>query len=157
MKTQNPPNKSQPRPPTLHLDHHRAWRQSENAVIIPIVYDFLDPVREAARCNALYIPIASTTPEPLPLSSPVQVSRPVLRTDETMAARERQQTLPAVEENHLALARVAVLVPNQPHPDSVFFVSSRPSFSPAHHLSTAVPLLLLGGIALVVFAWMAFR
>ncbi len=157
MKPQNPPNNSQPRPPTLHLDHHRAWRQSENAVIIPIVYDFLDPVLDAAKCNALNIPIASTASEPAPLPSPVHFSRMVLWTDETMAARETQETLPAVEENQLELTRVPVFVTDQPHPDSVFFASSRPTFSHTHHLSTAVPLLLLAGIAVVLFAWIAFR
>lgn len=157
MKTQNPPNNSQPRPPTLHLDHHRAWRQSENAVIIPIVYDFLDSICDAAQCNALNIPIASATAEPPPLSLPVEFTRPVAWTDETMPGREPQGPLSAIEKSQPELARVPVFVTNQSHPDSVFFAPSRSTFSHAHHLSTAVPLLLLGGIALVLFAWIAFR
>lgn len=166
MKKLNPPRKHQPRPPTLRLDHHQAWRQSENAIIIPIVYDFIDPAREEARRNALIIPIVR--PEPIAAAEPIALFQPASSPPLNLAAsagiadeiapRPARQLKPlTTHEYEPGLAARSTLAVAQAHPDSLFFVPSGSAFSRTHHLSTAVPLLLLCGIALVFFAWMAFR
>lgn len=158
MTKPNPPKKNQPCPPRtlrLRLDNRQAWRQGDSAIIIPIVYDLLDSQRDAAKRDTLIIPIALLTPPPPPPL--IEVLGPATLTDEALPLREEPETQPAALENEPTLAAVPAFATAHPHPDSLFFTPSGSTFSRAHHLSTAVPLLLLGGIALVFFAWMAFR
>lgn len=161
MTEQRPERMTHSRPPTLRLDNQRAWRQSENAVIIPIVYDSTWLTPNPAEAPVV---IASVSPpQPPPPLSPTPVSEipdwpnwpnwpdwPGVDEEEErrLAALKRKADseefqLPVVEADEV---------------DSFFIINPALSFSDhAKHLSTAVPLLLLGGIALVVFAWVAFR
>jgi hypothetical protein len=152
MTKLNPPKKNQPRPPTLHLDIHQAWQQNEDAVIIPIVYDFLDTARNAAKCDCLIIPTSPPISPPISLaaSSPEEILSPM---EEAIPGREFLKSESKTREfQPLSITQVGSV-----GMDSFFLVPSGSALLPAKHLSTAVPLLLLGGIALVLFAWMAFR
>jgi hypothetical protein len=143
MTKLNPPKKHQPRPPTLHLDTHQAWWQNEDAVIIPIIYNFLDSMRNAAKGDSLIIPTAA----------PISLAGSPL--NEILSPNEKAGNEFELPERETGESKSQTIGPPENKP--FFSVYSATRFVPAKHLSTAVPLLLLGGIALVFVAWMAFR
>lgn len=149
-KPNSPPQNSQ-RPltlhlPTLHLDVHQARRQNDQAIIIPIVYYPPESARRIAKPDETIIPVP-------PLASPIA----------PLTVQSAEPTTPPVKEAATAPRALPIAGPiptffaGQPHPDSVYIRPSGAAFQRAHHLSIAVPLLLLAGIAVVVFAWVAFR
>ena len=159
MTKPNSPQKSSPRPPTLHLptlhlptlhlDVHQAWRQNEQAIIIPIVYDPPESARRIAKPDETIIPILAASIGPLPTlpaaGRQVESAMPPFRGVPTAP-----QALPIADP-------IPALFAGRFHPNSVYIMPSGAAFQRAHHLSIAVPLLLLAGIAVVVFAWVAFR
>jgi hypothetical protein len=129
-----------PSPPTLRLDSQGAWRQGEDAILLPIVYDFPDGAR--ANPDATLIPIVSPATPP---SSP------------KVTSQEKQGKNWASPERQAETEDVYTSEPDwtQPAETEFFFADAVPAKS--RSLSNSVPLLLLAAIALVVFAWMAFR
>ncbi|HMV50344.1 MAG TPA: hypothetical protein PLD20_15875 [Blastocatellia bacterium] len=92
--------------------------------------------------HAIIIPIIYDLPAPV--TKPDEIIIPIA------SLRLAPQAPPKAE---LAPALFTIRV----DPNAVYFQPSQSAFKRAHHLSIAVPLLLLAGIAVVVFAWMAFR
>jgi len=149
MTMRRPEAITQPHPPllTLRLDDQHAWRQSGNAIIIPIVYDLLDSTGYAVNRDPLTLPVALGTP------APDDFAGPVVMPDVILPQSEDKEVWPKIEPGFA----VSVLNGAQGYSDSFFFSPSGSAFSQVRRLSTAVLLLLLGGIALVFFAWMVFR
>ncbi len=124
--------RTQPQQPTLWLDSRNAWRQSEDAVIIPISYRNPETDRTENHVETIIIPIS------WPLTTP--------------AVSAGQANDPDDLEGLIAEKN------SQPMFQSFFITAPERSFiGRTRHLSIAVPMLLLGVIALVVFAWMTFR
>lgn len=137
-------------PLTLQSDQQQVWREGEDAIIIPIRYDLLDSAQNVAEHDALITPIISAPSPPVGIigSSPP---------NEILAQRKNEESLLPSSKREAELVLIPAPTSAQPHPDSLFIFPSDSTFNRAHHLSRAVPLLLLGGIALVLFAWLVFR
>ena len=151
-----PKNKAQPRPPTLHVDTRQAWRQSEDAVILPIIYDSSMSARTTGAPDSILIPILPITWPHLPLES--AVSQPPFI--ETLSSEEDRKMKLAVLKQRAELAKTRITRNSTRHTNGVPPVVPAPEITfveKARHLSTAVPLLLLGVVALVLFAWATFR
>ncbi|MEP7339135.1 MAG: hypothetical protein ABI977_15470 [Acidobacteriota bacterium] len=180
MTLQRPNNMARPFPPTLHLDNQRAWRQGEDAVFLPIVYD--QPVIKPAKPDAIIIQVTLTLQE-ISLNDPMVDRREesALVNSETelsvsgmfqeTAATHDSFTPPSAEalsgeekrKNLALLMRKAETgdfrAPNQTRKDhskvDLSFSDAAPPKS--KRLSKSVPLLLLSVLALVFFTWIAFR
>ncbi len=92
--------------------------------------------------HAIIIPIIYDLPSPA--TKPDEFIIPIVPLSLTPQVMPKAEPAPT-----LFVARV--------NPNVAYFPPSNSAFNRAHHLSIAVPLLLLAGIAVVVFAWMAFR
>lgn len=141
----------QSRPPTLRLDGSHARRQSENAVILPIVYELPEPNRGSFNPDSVIVPITwplrrFVTTSIIPLEFPDRGSdrkkKLALLKRKVESARERaaQKAAQAKQRAETAQAKTE----NKP--------TDKAESSP-----TAVPLLLLSAIVLVVLAWACFR
>jgi len=129
-----------PSPPTLHLDTQGAWRQGEDAILLPIIYD--PPHVARANSDATIIPIVLPAAQP---SAPEAIGR-----------KETEMNSPSPE----GQAESEDFYPSgpnwtQPAEIDFFFADATPAKSKS--LSNSVPLLLLAAIALAIFAWIAFR
>lgn len=132
MANKAPKNRTQPQSPTLWLDSSNAWRQNDDAIIIPISYYDPEPVHTRKRAETTIIQMN------LPTSLPGSNAGDAPDLDDLEGL--------FLEKN------------SQPVFQSFFLTATEKSFiRKTGHLSVAVPMLLLGVIALVVFAWMAFR
>jgi hypothetical protein len=156
---QRPNNLARPFPPTLHLDNQRAWRQGEDAVLLPIVYDH-PGIKPANRDQQEETAMVSC-------ETGLSVSQAF---QETAAAHDPFITPPAEllswEEKRKNLALLMkkaetgdFRAPNQTRKDhskvDLSFSDAAPPKS--KQLSKSVPLLLLSVLALVFFTWIAFR
>ena len=126
--------------PTLRLDIQRAWRQSEDAILLPIVYDL--PGINPANPDAMIVQIAAPS---LP-AAPAEV----------LNLEEKRRNLALLKKR---AETGDFRAPKNRYKDQAEIDPSFASTEPKKfkHLSKSVPLLLLGVIALVLFAWMAFR
>ncbi|MDQ3009498.1 MAG: hypothetical protein M3X11_02160 [Acidobacteriota bacterium] len=124
-------------PQTLHLDNQRAWRQGEDAVFLPIVYDL---------------------PE-YTLRHPETVIVQAIATDlpaDFLGREEKRRNFASLKRKadtgdfHLPQATQQ----NQPEIDPIF---DNPGPPKSKRLFKSVLTLLLSVIALVFFAWIAFR
>jgi len=119
--------------PTLWLDNRNAWRQSEDAIIIPISYRSLEFDQ-----NETATEIAQPVTQPIAALSEVSDLDNLPDPDSLEGLFTKEEEPPAFQSFFLHV------------PERSFIHRTR-------HLSVAVPMLLLGVIALVVFAWMTFR
>jgi hypothetical protein len=161
----------QSHPPTLRVDSLHARRQSADAIILPIVYELVEPNRNGFNPDSVIVPISwplrrvvTTTiiqieiPGPLEFAGrPLEIpgkdtdrkKRLALLKQKVESARERAAKAKALrasqadKQNDVISAQPAA-TENKP--------TGRAGCSP-----TAVPLLLLSAIMLVVFAWACFR
>lgn len=140
MTTQRPNILAPPSPPTLHLDTQGAWRQGEDAVLLPIVYDLPDVAR--ANPDAAIIPIVLSAAQP---SVP-----------EIIGQKEKEMNL-ASSERRAETEDFYTSEPDWTQPAEADFFFADAGRAKSRYLSNSVPLLLLAAIALAVFAWMAFR
>ena len=140
MTTQRPNKKAPPSPPTLHLDTQGAWRQGEDAILLPIVYDPPDVPR--ANPDGAIIPIVLPAMQP---SAP-----------EVISQKEKEMNLTSPEREAEA-EDFYTSKPDWAQPAEADFFFADAGREKSRYLSNSVPLLLLAAIALVVFAWIAFR
>lgn len=153
MAMRKPEEMTQPHPPPLtrRLDQQQVWREGEGAIIIPILYDLLDSTPNVAEHEVLIAPIIS------PPSPPVDLAVSSSPPNEIVPQQKKEESPLPSSRREAELITPPALTSVQPHPDSQFIFPSDSTFSRTHRLSTAVPLLLLGGVALVLLAWFAFR
>lgn len=174
-------NMAPPFPPTLHLDNQHAWRQGEDAVFLPIVYDH--PVIKPAKPDAIIVQVTSTVQE-ISLNDPMvdqQEETAIVSCETEISISEAFQetaaahdpfTPPSAEllsweekRKNLALLmkkaetgdfRAPGQAANKAQTDvDLSFNHADPPKSKC--LSKSVPLLLLSVLALVFFTWIAFR
>ena len=129
-----------PSPPTLHLDTQGAWRQGEDAVLLPIVYDL--PAAAPANPDATIIPTVLPAPQP--------------STPEVISQKENGMSWTSPEKQ-AETEDFYVPEPDWAQPGDADFFFEDAGTAKSRYLSKSVPLLLLAAIALVIFAWMAFR
>ncbi|MEO6724693.1 MAG: hypothetical protein ABIP14_05275 [Blastocatellia bacterium] len=124
-------------PQTLHLDSQRAWRQGEDAIFLPIVYDFHEH-------NLRY-----------PETMIVQAIATDLPAD-FLGREEKRKNFASLKRKaetgdfHIPQANRQ----NQPEIDPIF---DNPDPPKSKRLFKSVLTLLLSVIALVFFAWIVFR
>ncbi|MGH9803002.1 MAG: hypothetical protein ACRD82_21765 [Blastocatellia bacterium] len=141
------------RPQTLRVDSLRAWRQSNDAVILPIVYELVE-TGGGFNSDSAIVPInwplrrfaTSIIPLEIPGQKTDRKQKLALLKKKLESARERAAKRAAIQA--AKQANIASTKPAEPE--------NQPTTS-IRHLPTAVPLLLLCVIALVVFAWICFR
>lgn len=137
--------------PTLRLDTARAWRQGRDAVFLPIVYDLLNP--DPASAETPLIPLVEChAPPALPVETQPGAT-------ETLSREEKQKNLALLKRR---AETVNLRSPRKNRKSSVEPAQVDPSFNAAappeaKHLSRSVPLLLICVLAMVFFAWLAFR
>lgn len=161
MKPRKPKTGFQLRPPTLRVDSQRAWRQSENAVILPIVYELAEADGRRLQPDSAIVSIAW----PLKLPSrrydtsiiPVEIPN-----DEEDRKKKLALLKKKVESAKERVLKKRKLRRNDDQPDVVSDASETTGAKPnpisrTPYFATAVQLLLLSVIALVVFAWVCFR
>lgn len=125
-------NRAQPQSQTLWLDGSNAWRQNDDAIIIPISYLDPEPVNKRKTAETAIIPMI------MPTSLPGSNADLASDSDDLEGLFAERNSQPVFH--------------------SFFLTAPEKSFiRKTGHLSVAVPMLLLGVIALVVFAWMTFR
>ena len=133
--TRRPKTEAQPLPPTLRLDSQRAWRQGEDAVFLPIVYDLTSAAHRDTTITSLDQPSPSL---------------------EVLSPEEKRKNLASLKR------KAETRDFRAPKQDRKNWVEVDLTFADAEpmkskHLSISVSLLLFGVLALVFFAWMAFR
>lgn len=156
------------RPPTLRVDSERAWRQGEDAVILPIIYEPAEP--KGRRLQPDSDIVAITWPMKLPSS---RRDTSIISLDILNNEQDRKKKLSLLKNKvESAKARVVNRRKIQDNDNSVAAKKGQPnphsnqakaaganlnSSGKAQYFSIAVPLLLFGVIALVVVAWLCFR
>lgn len=153
MAHQKPTNIHYSRLPSLRVDSVRAQHQSQDAVILPIEYENAEPNYSTLNFDTLIIPI----------NWPINQWTAVLNSLEILdheSDRKRKLALlkAKVESARKRSAKTRSLPKDRQIESSA--VGSNQDGKPAQSarsLKTAVPLLLLGVIMLVVFAWTCFR
>lgn len=169
MMTQwKPKSRFQPNTPTLRVDSQQAWRQSEDAVILPIVYELAEPNGHRSQPDSAILPI--TWPMKLPTSRRHNTS--IISLEVLNNEQDRKQKLALLKDKvESAKARVLKRGKLLGKKDSPETEANSPNANPPHstasgaktspskprYFSTAVQLLLLSVIALIVFAWVCFR
>lgn len=159
--TQHQPINFRPDPPTLRVDSLHARRQSQDAVILPIVYEFAKPNCGGFNSDSIIIPInwplnrslrqftTSIIPLEIPGNDSDRKKKLALLKKKVESARERAVKARTIQTDKQT-------DDNSAKPDRIAKTESKPvgktGCSP-----TAVPLLLLSAILLVVFAWTCFR
>ncbi|MFN0108678.1 MAG: hypothetical protein ACKVZH_07465 [Blastocatellia bacterium] len=142
MELRNTNNFRQSIPPSLRLDGLHAWRQSEDAVILPIEYDFSELNRSSFNTDAAIIPIQWPLPNlEIPSDQPTRKQKLALLKQKVESARQRAAK--AVQAQRQA----------NPIPDSPV----QTLYSPKNFISVAVLVLLASVLVTVVFAWACFR
>ncbi len=153
MAHQKPTNIHYSRLPSLRVDSVRAQHQSQDAVILPIEYELVEPNSGTLQCDTLIIPIN------WPISHFTAVLNSLEITDNESDRKRKLALLKAkVESARKRSAQTRSLQKDRQIENGAARSNrdGRPSRS-ARSLKTAVPLLLLGVIMLVVFAWTCFR
>lgn len=154
MSHQKPTNIHYSRLPSLRVDSVRAQHQSQDAVILPIEYELAEQSSSALHSDTLIIPInwpisqftaVLNSLEILDHESDRKRKLALLKT-KVESARKRSAKTKTLQKDRRAESTAV-------NPDSQ---DGKPAQN-ARCLKTAVPLLLLGVIVLVVFAWACFR
>jgi hypothetical protein len=168
MKPRKPKTGFQPRPPTLRVDSQHAWRQNEDAIILPIVYELAEPQGRRLQPDSTIVPI------PWPMKMPARRHKTsIISFGLPTNEQDRKQKL-ALLKKKVESAKARVLKNRNPatpetppdvnndlptahtnHPTAANAIVN--STAKTGYFATAVQLLLLSVIALVVFAWVCFR
>ena len=123
-------------PQTLHLDSQRAWRQSENAIVLPIVYDL--PEHGLYFDTIINQPIASDLPA------------------DFLGREEKRRNLASLKRKadtgDFRIPKTAQQ--NQPEVDPTFANADPPK---SKRLFNSVLMLLFSVFALIFFVWLTFR
>lgn len=168
MKPRKPKTGFHLRPPTLRVDSQRAWRQSEDAVILPIVYELAEPAGRHLQPDSTIVSI------PWPMKMPARRHKASIISLGISADEDVRKQKLALLKKKVESAKARVLKSRKPQPaktqptidatlpkarpDYSNVVSANPnSIGNSAYFATAVQLLLLSVIALVVFAWVCFR
>lgn len=161
MMQRKPKTDFQPRTPTLRVDSLHARRQGENAVILPIVYELAETGRRRLQPDSAIVPIA------WPLKLPSRRYDTTIIPVEVPNNEEDRKKKLALLKKKVESAKERVLKKRKlrqkgDQPDAVSDVADTTgattnSTGKTRYFATAVQLLLLGVIALVVFAWTCFR
>jgi len=168
MKPRKPKTGFQLRPPTLRVDSQHAWRQSEDAVILPIVYELAEPEgrRLQPDSDIVSIPWPMKMPNSRHKTSIISLGIPTNEDDrkqklallkkkvESAKARVLKNRNPATPETQPDVNH-ALPTAHPNHPTAANMTQN--SAGKTRYFATAVQLLLLSVIALVVFAWVCFR
>jgi len=127
----------------LRLDSQRAWRQGEDAILFPIVYEL--PSFTPVHPDEVIVDISRQRASFLPV--------------ELLSWEERKKNLASLkkkaETGNFRVPKNAQK--NQLEIDPSFAAPVDPVLPQSKHLSRSVPLLLLAVIALVLVAWRMFR
>jgi len=149
-----PKNLRQSRQPSLRADSLRALRQSNDAVILPIVYEFTEANNEGLSPDSLIVPINWPLPRFTTVTAPLEIS---------ISKSDRKQNLALLKQKlespRKRPAKIKAKPPDQQTentPAKPVSPQSKPEGN-SGHLQTTVPLLLLFGIVVVIFAWACFR
>ncbi|MDX2040104.1 MAG: hypothetical protein SF097_02595 [Acidobacteriota bacterium] len=156
------------RTPMARVDLQHAWRQNEDAVILPIVYELAEPDSRRLQPDSDIVAINW----PLKLPSRRHHNTSIISLDVLSGEEDRKKKL-ALLKDKVESARARVLgrgkfqdkdesstTNNQSNPPQNLSAATgaKPNSSgKSPYFSTAVQLLLLSVIALVVFAWICFR
>ncbi len=153
MAHQKPTNIHYSRLPSLRVDNVRAQHQSQDAVILPIEYELAETNGGALHFDTLIIPIN------WPISQFTAVLNS-LEIPDTESDRKRKLALlkAKVESARKRSAQTRSFSKDR-QVEGIAVRSDKDGklVQSARSLKTAVPLLLLGVIILVVFAWACFR
>ena len=176
MTRQRQKKLSPPFPPTLRLDTQHAWRQGEDAIFLPIVYDpprikhfdfdadvmviqVIPPDAQETIINRVVDQLEEITVVPVPLQSAELLSRKEKRKNLASLKRKAEtgdfRVPKQAQKDQKDQAEANTPVP-APAPESVP-PKPKPAQPKPKHLSNSVPLLLLAVLTLAFFAWMAFR
>jgi hypothetical protein len=154
MAHQKPTNIHYSRLPSLRVDSVRAQHQSQDAVILPIEYELAEPNSATLHSETLIIPIN------WPISQFTAVLTSLEISDSQSDRKRKLALLKAKVESARKRAAKTKALQKERQSESAAVSSDSPngqSAMNARSLKTAVPLLLLGVIVLVVFAWACFR
>ncbi|MBL8189328.1 MAG: hypothetical protein JNK38_15070 [Acidobacteria bacterium] len=168
MKPRKPKTGFHLRPPTLRVDSQRAWRQSEDAIILPIVYELAEPAGRSLQPDSTIVSI------PWPMKMPARRHKASIISLGIPTNEEDRKKKLALLKKKVESAKARVLKSRKPQasqtepavdaalpnasPESSHAVTANPnSIGNSAYFATAVQLLLLSVIALVVFAWVCFR
>lgn len=123
---------------SLRVDSLRAWRQSEDAVILPISYEFSEVNHCLFNNDSAIVPIQWPLPN---LEKPTRKQKLALLKQKVESARQR--------------AAKAVQAQRQANPIPIEV--SQSSSLPNRIVSISVLILLASVIVMVVCAWACFR
>lgn len=153
MAHQKPTNIHYSRLPSLRVDSVRAQRQSQDAVILPIEYELAEPISATLHSDTLIIPIN------WPISQLSAVLNSLEISDNESDRKRKLALLKAKVESARKRSVKTRSLPENRQIESSAVRSDRTNGTAqsGRSLKTAVPLLLLGVIVLVVFAWACFR
>ena len=168
MKPRKPKTGFQLRPPTLRVDSQRAWRQGEDAIILPIVYELVEPQGRRLQPDStiVSIPWPMKMPARRHKTSIISLGIPTNEEDRkkklALLKKKVESAKARVLKNRKAVAPETKPAVNhalpQAHSNHFAAANTMPnSAAKTGYFATAVQLLLLSVIALVVFAWVCFR
>ena len=160
MMQRKPKSKFQPTQPTLRVDSQLAWRQGDNAVILPIVYELAEPDRPKSNPDAAIVTIN------WPLKVPSRKLKTSIISIEGLSSEEDRKEKLALLKQKVESAKERIIKTRTLRTKELR-ADARSNAEPvdgrqnstrkSKYFATAVQLLLLSVIALVVFAWMYFR
>lgn len=160
MMQRKPKSKFQPTQPTLRVDSQLAWRQGDNAVILPIVYEPAEPELPKSNPDAAIVTIN------WPLKVPSRKLKTSIISIEGLSSEEDRKEKLALLKQKVESAKERIIKTRTLRTKELR-ADARSNAEPvdgrqnstrkSKYFATAVQLLLLSVIALVVFAWMCFR
>ena len=154
MAHQKPTNIHSSRLPSLRVDSVRAQHQSQDAVILPIEYENAEPNYSTLNFDTLIIPIN------WPINQWTAVLNSLEILDHESDRKRKLALLKAKVESARKRSAKTKALQKERQVESTAAGSGVLNGYPVvntRSLKTAVPLLLLGVIVLVVFAWTCFR
>jgi len=154
MAQWQPTQLRQSRPPSLRVNSLRAHRQNQDAVILPIEYEFTEP-SYGLNSDSWIIPITRPVRRLTTVVTPLETAINELTRKQNLSLLKKKlesprkrpakiKAKPSVQQTETTSAKPVIS-------------KKKPNGNSNQHLQTTVPLLLLAVIVLVIFAWTCFR